>query len=96
VRRVALNLPETVVHSTKRYRDDNDSVGQWIEAACTLEPSVRTTMKELFQSYSTWCENSGLDPLTNACFGKELSRLGFEIVRLRSGNARRGIALKQE
>jgi putative DNA primase/helicase len=95
-RQQGLNPPPSVVHSTKRYREDNDSVGQWIEAACMLEPGVRTAVKDLHEAYKTWCGNSGLDPLTNACFGKELSRLGFEIVRLRSGNARRGIALKQE
>jgi putative DNA primase/helicase len=95
-RQQGLNPPPSVIHSTKRYREDNDSVGQWIEAACALEPSARTAMKDLHEAYKNWCGNSGLDPLTNACFGKELSRLGFEIVRLRSGNARRGIALKQE
>jgi putative DNA primase/helicase len=95
-RQQGLNPPETVVHSTKRYREDNDSVGQWIEAVCTLEPSVRTSMKELHESYKIWCENSGLDPLTNACFGKELGRRGLEKIRGRTGSARRGIALKQE
>ena len=94
-RQQGLNSPETVAHSTKRYREDNDSVGQWIEAACTLEPGARTAMKDLHDSYKTWCENSGLDPLTNACFGKELGRRGFENIRERTGNARRGIALKQ-
>ena len=94
-RQQGLNSPETVVHSTKSYREDNDSVGQWIEAACTLEPSARTAMKDLHGSYKTWCENSALDPLTNACFGKELGRRGFENIRGRTGNVRRGIALKQ-
>jgi len=62
--------------------------------AC-LEPGVRTGIKELHESYKTWCENSGLDPVTNACFGKELGRLGFEKIKNRTSNARRGIALKQ-
>jgi putative DNA primase/helicase len=88
--------PAGIIRSTTRYREDNDTVGQWIEAACTLEPGARTSMKDLHADYKTWCENSGLDPLTNACFGKELSRRGFEKIRGRKGNARRGIALKQE
>src|SRR5262249_1495195 len=94
-RQKGLNPPETVVHSTKRYPNKNDAVGQWIEAASTIEPSARTAMKDLHESYKSWCENSGLDPLTNACFGKELGRRGLEKIRGRTGNGRRGIALSK-
>ena len=61
----------------------------------TFEPGARTAMKDLHESYKTWSENSGLDPLTNACFGKELGRRGFEKIRGRTGDAWRGIALTQ-
>jgi phage/plasmid-associated DNA primase len=50
-------------------------------------------MKDLYQSYLGWCHNSGMDALSNARFGKELSRRGYESVKGRAGNGRRGIAL---
>ena len=50
-------------------------------------------MKELYQSYLAWCENSGVDALSNARFGKELTRRGYESIKGREGNSRRGIAL---
>jgi putative DNA primase/helicase len=88
-----LNAPPQVLQSTRSCRKDNDSVGQWIEAACVLDPSSGSTVKNLYQSYLTWCENSGAQPLSSAYFGKELTRRGFEIVKGREGNGRRGIAL---
>jgi putative DNA primase/helicase len=87
--------PPQVIQSTGTYRRDNDSVGQWIESSCVLESSAGTTMKELYASYLTWCENSGVDALSNAYFGKELTHRGFESIKGRSGNGRRGIALKK-
>jgi putative DNA primase/helicase len=86
--------PPQVIQSTGTYRRDNDSVGQWIESSCVLESSAGTTMKELYASYTTWCENSGVEPLSNGYFGKELTRRGFESIKGRSGNGRLGIALK--
>jgi putative DNA primase/helicase len=89
-----LKPPTQVLQSTGTYRRDNDSVGQWIESSCVLESSAGTTMKCLYASYVDWCENSAVEPLSNAYFGKELTRRGFENIKGRSGNGRRGIALK--
>jgi phage/plasmid-associated DNA primase len=53
-------------------------------------------MKDLYESYRTWCDNSGVDPLSNTYLGKELTRRGFENIKGRAGNGRRGIALKKD
>jgi putative DNA primase/helicase len=90
-----LKPPTQVLQSTGTYRKENDSVGQWIDAACKQGAGLGTTMKDLYESYRTWCENSGADPLSNAYFGRELTRRGFENIKGRSGNGRRGIALKE-
>ena len=88
-----LNPPPQVLQSTGGYRKDNDSVGQWIDASCVLEPGAKSTMKDLYQSYLAWCQNSGMDALSNARFGKEPTRRGFEGIKGREGNGRRGIML---
>jgi putative DNA primase/helicase len=94
-RKIGLDPPASVLQSTQKYRDDNNSVGQWIESACSLDPKVRTSMKDLHDSYISWCDSSGLEPLSVALFGKELTRLGLEIVKSKKGNGRLGIGLKQ-
>jgi putative DNA primase/helicase len=90
-----LNPPDQVVQSTGTYRTENDSVGQWIDAACVIEPGLRTSMKRLHESYHSWCENSGFEPLTSSCLSKELGRRGFDQMRTSTGNGRRGIGIKQ-
>ncbi len=50
-------------------------------------------MAELYGSYLTWCQKSGFEPLSNEAFGKELTRKGFENVKGRDGNKRKGIVL---
>jgi putative DNA primase/helicase len=95
-RKTGLAAPECVKRSTKSYRDQNDSVGQWIESACIRESGRRTSMKALYESYTIWCENSSLDPLPNTSFGKELGRQGFEVIKTNRGNDRKGIVLREQ
>jgi putative DNA primase/helicase len=89
-----LNPPRRVLQSTGNYREENDTVGQWIESACMVKPELHSTMKELHDSYKSWCENSGAEAMQNSCFGKELTRRGFEQIKGRLCNGRIGIGLK--
>jgi putative DNA primase/helicase len=91
-----LNPPLRVLQSTGNYREDNDTVGQWLEAACVQAPELRATMKELYDSYRSWCENSSVEAMQNSCFGKELTRRGFKTAKTRTGNGRMGIGIKHE
>jgi putative DNA primase/helicase len=94
-REQGLNPPNAIKDSTGRYRHENDSVGQWIEAACVLGQNCQSTMKDLHASYKNWCENSDLIALSNTCFGKELTRRAYPAKRLASGTGRTGIRLKE-
>jgi putative DNA primase/helicase len=94
-RKTGLAPPDCVLQATRSYREDNDTVGQWIESACVCEPKLRTSMRDLFDSYKSWCDDSSLESLHNASFGKELTRLGFKIHKSNKCNYRNGIGLKQ-
>jgi putative DNA primase/helicase len=91
--RDGLSPPEAVRRSTQTYRLENDTVGQFIEAACVRDPDARVIVKELYSGYILWCENSGYDALSTSQFGKEMTRLGFEVVKGNKGNGRKGIRL---
>jgi putative DNA primase/helicase len=86
--------PDRIKVATKSYRSDNDTVGQFIEACCIQEPTGRSTARELYEAYKTWCFGSGLEPISNVCFGKELKRQGFKSIKARSGNAWGGLKLQ--
>jgi putative DNA primase/helicase len=94
-RKIGLSPPASVLKSTQEYREDNDSVGQWIESACSLDATLRTSAKDLYNSYCEWCDSSSIEPLHSTKFGKELTRLGYETFKAKRGNGRIGIGLKQ-
>ena len=94
-RKKGLVPPASVLQSTKKCRDDNNSVGQWIASACFLDPQIRTSMKDLHESDCSWCDDSSSHPLHNTLFGKELNRLGYQTFKSKKGNGRIGIGLKQ-
>lgn len=50
-KRQGLNPPLQVLRSTGEYRNENDTVAQWIESECIVAADARATMKELYQSY---------------------------------------------
>ena len=94
-RKIGLAPPASVLASTQAYREDNNSIGQWIEATCCVDPALCANMKDLHDSYREWCVSSSIEPLHNTKFGKELTRLGYEIYKTKRGNGRIGIGLKQ-
>ena len=93
MKKISLDPPASVVQSTQKYRDDNNSVGQWIDAACFLDANLRTIMKDLHDPIAHGAR--ALEPLHNTLFGKELTRLGYQIFKAKKGNGRIGIGLKQ-
>ena len=80
-RKIGLAPPECVAQSTKNYRNENDTIGQWKESACICESGRRTSMKELYESYKFWCEDSSFDALPNTAFGKELNSFGIRNIQ---------------
>src|SRR4029077_7252893 len=93
--KIGLSPPTSVHQSTQEYRKDNDSIGQWIETACSLDLTFRTSAKDLYDSYCEWCDSSSIERLHSTKFGKELTRLGYETFKAKRGNGRIGIGLKQ-
>jgi putative DNA primase/helicase len=95
-RKRGLDAPECVLKSTRAYREENDTVGQWLESACICGPGSRASMIGLYESYKVWCENSGLDALPITGLGKELGRRGFAVIKTNRGNDRKGIGLREQ
>jgi putative DNA primase/helicase len=89
-----LSPPKSVMHSIAEYRSDNDNVSDFIDGACVRDPGARVMVKELYDRYVEYCENSGTEPQATVTFGKSLNRLGFDIHKMSKGNARKGLKLK--
>ena len=70
---------EAVEAATDTYFDDNDTVGQWLQAECQLHPGTThsETAEDLYGSWKAWCARGGHDPGTTTSFGLALGRKGL-------------------
>lgn len=92
-----LRPPQRVLNATKAYQQESDVVALFVESACDrVDDRTFTMTSNLYVAYIRWCQNSGLEPIANSMFGKELQRLGFEKKSSNKGTMRRGIILKDD
>ncbi|MEK7795533.1 MAG: phage/plasmid primase, P4 family [Candidatus Hydrogenedentota bacterium] len=70
--RDGLNPPDCVRAATREYRNEQDTVGQFIADACVVNPSVTSAKGELYIAYSAWCEGEGEKPVSKRRFGESL------------------------
>lgn len=94
--REGLKPPSKVVAATEEYKEEMDSLGSFIEECCVLRPTSIVAVKDLYQEYSSWCEENGEFPMKNRMFSKRLKERGFKQDRDSSGTKRIwcGIGLK--
>lgn len=90
----SLNAPESVASATRAYRADSDTVGQFLDVCCIRDPEALVAVKDLHVEYQEWCTGGGYDPLPLSTFGKALTQHGFQSVKAKAGNNRRGLRLK--
>jgi putative DNA primase/helicase len=64
-----LDEPAVVSAATRKYRDDQDDLGGWLNACCVRDPDARTTTGELYKSYKAWSEANGEDAVCSSVFG---------------------------
>jgi putative DNA primase/helicase len=94
--RDGLTPPKTVTDATSDYREEQDTVGGFIEDRCVLEASARERPKPLYLSYQNWCEEGNIEPLKASAFRAYLE--GRKLVRKKSNGERRwrGIRLRKD
>jgi len=54
-----------------------DLLINFISECCTEGPELKVTSKDLYSSYSKWCEDNGEYQLKQASFGRKLAEKGF-------------------
>jgi putative DNA primase/helicase len=84
--RTGLQAPGTVLRATEEYFEGEDPVGRWIESACALEATVKTPMKDLWDSWREWAGDAGERYGSERGLSLALQSRGFE--RYRDARAR--------
>ena len=67
-----MNPPKIVKEATKEYQEEEDIIGHFIKERCELISGKKVQANSLYESYKTWCEFNGHNPLTGTSFGKRM------------------------
>jgi P4 family phage/plasmid primase-like protien len=85
--------PEDIRNATEKYLNSEDILGQWIED-CTITSGEFVRSRELYDSFTQWCDSQGEQPWKQKTFSSRLMDKGFQDDRTMHGRGFRGLKLK--
>lgn len=98
--REGLQEPDVVRKATRSYREEEDLLGEFIEAMCEIEPRSWSPTSDLYQGFVTWWrESRGLHnrPPSSRAFSRWLSeRHDLRSSKRRHVRGWRGISIRQK
>jgi putative DNA primase/helicase len=72
-----LGVPGEVKRATESYREEMDTLGNFIKERCVKGPTAVVGSKEFNESYCKWCEENGERALSQRQVGTQLGKRGF-------------------
>lgn len=95
--REGLGAPVEVIEATTAYKDEMDTLGDFIEECCRLEPDVTATSADLYSTYRAWAQMTGERVLSQRVFSLRMAERGtvdrFEKRHTMRGKVWTGIGL---
>lgn len=85
--RHGLGSAAAVEDATAAYRHEMDTLGEFLDDCCVIEPTTRAQAGDLYRTFTTWADENGQrERLSQQAFGRRLSERGFD--QARTGAAR--------
>jgi putative DNA primase/helicase len=75
--RNGLQAPEDVNKATSTYRADMDTLGEFLEECCVIDPSAEARAGDIYKRYKAWADERGEYAETQSRFGTRLTERGF-------------------
>ncbi|OPY89175.1 MAG: hypothetical protein A4E71_00061 [Smithella sp. PtaU1.Bin162] len=92
--RDGLGEPEEVIQATKNYQAEMDTLNNFIEEYCIVNPLAKVLVGNIYNAYLNWCKESGEYQLSQRMFSSKLTERGFKRDRSSKGKwVFRGIGL---
>jgi len=91
-----LKKPKCVMDEVKIYQNDMDSIGQWLDECCNVNPKFKCSTDNLYNSYKEYCTRNELNYKSKTAFGTDLGNRGFQKYREGNDRGRIGVDLKGE
>ena len=90
-----LKPPRIVQDATKEYREEQDSLGQFIAETCMTGPNYTAVFTQLWGAYKLWGEGGNEYIGSQTAFGRKLKERGYEKQKTNSKVIYLGIGLSQ-
>jgi len=74
------------------YREDSDLLGEFLADSTVRNPQGTIEQRTLYTSYGTWCQDSGVRPLSKKSFTQRLKERGIQATH--SGGTRRYVGIE--
>ena len=74
--RQGLNEPEAIRGATDAYRQEMDSLKDFLAECCT--EGDKSLLKAMYEAYQKWCESSGETPMKKKVFKAQLVEREFD------------------
>jgi putative DNA primase/helicase len=75
--REGLNPPPAVMAATAEYREEQDTLAEFLSSECVFNEKAEVSAKDLYAAYVRWCEGAGEKPLEQRTFGVRLTERGL-------------------
>jgi putative DNA primase/helicase len=85
--REGLGAPATVNDATSAYRNENDTIGRFIDECCVTGDGFKTAARDLRECYVAWCEDNGERPMSQRALAPHLHERGLESVKDRRSHS---------
>lgn len=93
--RDGLKTPAAVKGATAAYRDETDSIGEFLSECCEMAPDAVVPVGQVYPSYRLWAQRNGITPLGGRRFGALLDERGYPSDKGTGGaRIRRGLRLR--
>ncbi len=91
-----LGPPVAVLQATEAYREEVDSVSDFIADRCIQDPGATEKFSDLYADYCDWSKKYSEKPISAKAFGQTLDRKGFTLDRKPGVRCRKGLKRGQE
>jgi P4 family phage/plasmid primase-like protien len=81
-----LGNPKEVEEATASYRDEMDTMGNFLQEHCTVHDNAKCVVSDLYKKYTEWCEENGEYELSKQRFNRKIEERGFKKKRSTGGH----------
>lgn len=76
--REGLGAPEAVTQATADYKDEMDSLAEFLSERCAIGDMYQVSPTEIYVSYESWCQSSGELKQPQKWLARQLKDRGFQ------------------